>query len=258
MDFLSSNTVHSSAGPTTQPSEQLKEQSKEQSLKEKSLRASSKMSAKPFPHSEPFEVVGIDALLSRPGGVALPPIGSEAAISQRHEVNSAIALNLLNDIHTAIVAWQAHLRQVVQALHTLSAQGPMVEGWLESSLPSPDQGAASAESATVLRHGDTDALMRYIEALADTAALDQPIQAQIGLIAEVADSPQPDYRLCRLDANGKVRSQPCPAAQMAAVSRAIARHQKFKQLTLRKQAIETKLQKAVDQLTSVRAGIQTD
>ena len=37
---------------------------------------------------------------------------------------------------------------------------------------------------------------------------------------------------------------------------AIARHQKYKQLLLQKQAIESKLQRAVSQLTNVRTDLQ--
>ena len=185
----------------------------------------------------------------------LPPLKNEAFLSQRHEVNPAIALNLLEDIRTVVTTWQEQLRQVVQTIRTLYAQGPMVDGWLESSLESGKSADGAADS-TILRHGDADTLMQYVEALeqtgppeADSSAAGSPAQS-----SSPAQSGSPaQYSLCCLDDEGQVQSQPCPAAQLAMVSTAIARYQKFKQLMAQKQALEAKLKNAVDQLTGVRA-----
>ncbi len=175
--------------------------------------------------------------------VVLPPLKNEAFLSQRHEVNPAIALNLLEDMQTVVTTWQEQLRQIVQTIRALYAQGPMVDGWLESSLES-GRSADGAADSTILRHGDADMLMQYVEALEQTGTPEADSLA--------AGSPA-QYSLCCLDDEGQVQSQPCPAAQLAMVSTAIARYQTFKQLMAQKQALEAKLKNAVDQLTGVRA-----
>lgn len=194
------------------------------------------------------------------GGVVLPPLKNEAFLSQRHEVNPALALNLLEDIQAVVTLWQEQLRQVVQTIRLLYAQGPMVDGWLESSavdsaINGRAEGAALADNAsssmgsTVLRHGDADALMQYVEAL-------EQVDGETPSKAGVSDQSSTQYSLCCLDDDGQVRSQPCPAAQMAMVSTAIARYRKFKQLMNQKQTLEAKLQSAVDELTGIRTTFQ--
>lgn len=196
--------------------------------------------------------------------VALPPMTaaaahSTAAHSNRHEVNPALALKLLKDIEHSIVAWQRELRQVVLKMNALHAQGPMVDGWLESSLE-PDMLAAQSKlgaEATLLRHGDADALMRYVEALekhelARCETASHEVVSQEARLAS-AGSAEAQYRLCWLSDEGKVRSRACPARQMAVVSTAIARYQRYKQLLAHRQHLEAQLQSAVDGLTDVRS-----
>jgi hypothetical protein len=224
-----------------------------------------------FPASDAIEnwVVGIDAIAPPPHdnnggsqrsqgsqgsqGLVLPPLQCEAFISQRHEVNPALALNLLQDIQETVGIWQAQQRQIVQALQGLYAQGPMVDGWLQSSLSAFEPQPADA-SATILRHGDADALMQYVESLENStqASSTQAPSTQ-------APSTQAhQYQLCSLKEDGSVRSQCCPPEQMALVGTAITRYQKFKQLMGQKQAIEAKLQQAVDLLGGVRTQLQLD
>jgi len=232
----------------------------------------------------PENVGAVDALAQLPGSIVLPPFRSQTAVSQRHEVNPAIAMNLLQDLQAVIVSWQKQLRQLVTALHSLHAQGPMVEGWLESSA---DVSSISGPDATLLRHGDTDAIMRYIDALTDQPQMDNAQQAfqqvnskaQVDLAAQTVEGHEPlerelledgpgnvpgdritptQYRLCSLDENGQLRSYPCPPEQTGALSLAIARYQKFKQLMSQKRALDAKLQKAVDQLTEIRATLQQE
>ena len=211
-------------------------------------------------------LISVDAFAKLPGSVILPPVYSDSSfVSQKHEVNPALAFNLLGDIQSVVSGWQEQLRQLVQTIHALQAQGPMVDGWIEAcnqanSAP-PSHQTHEAQTA-LLRHGDTEALMQYIEALdtctqqqtssqlpTDRASIDSQPEQQ-------ATHPTTQYRLCSLDTSGRVNSQPCPTEQIGIVSLAIARHQKFKQLLSQKQAIETKLQKVVDQLTGVRGTIQ--
>ncbi len=209
--------------------------------------------------------VGIDAMqtiATSSLGLTLPPIVSHDFVSQRHEVNPAIALSLLSDIHAKVVVWQQQQRQIVRTMQMLYAQGPMVDGWLQSSLePSigPGTNGAASASATILRHGDADALMQYVNALEgmSEAAEDSPHRVSTDRSLRCLE-PKSQYCLCRLNTDGTVRSQLCPPEQMATVSTAIARYQKFKQLTLQKRTIEAKLQNAVDSLTGLRTTIQQD
>ncbi len=223
--------------------------------------------------------VSTDTFKSLPGVVTLPPVRSERFVSQRHEVNPALAFNLLKDIHSVVSVWHEQLRQIVQALHALHAQGPMVDGWLESSTQRPQSVAqAVGVDSTILRHGDAEALLQYVEALGDDSlnSCDRakkhglhPID-QTGIAVDSADSDVTSsteagtegvptvYRLCHLSESGRIVSQPCPPEQMGMVSMAIARHQKFRQLMNKKQAIEAKLQCAVDELTSTRSVLKED
>ncbi len=215
------------------------------------------------------------------GAVSLPFLDSEDFISQRHEVKPALALNLLKDIQTVVMVWQEQLRQIVQAMHSLHAQGPMVDGWLESSIGVAGLTAAAAHT-TLLRHGEAEDLMQYVEALEnpempDLDTLKHEKAENLGrnlednlevlsLSAEkslaekssaekfLSNTPT-QYALCSLNEDGTVLKHPCPLEQMALVSTAIARHQAFKQLIHQKQAVEAKLQQAVNQLTQVRADL---
>ena len=202
-------------------------------------------------------VVGVDALAQLPGIVVLPSIGTDmevdSSVSQRHEVNPAIAIKLLQDIQSMVLVWQTQLRQIVQSLRTLNTQGPMVDGWLESSA---DVAIAKAADTSLFRHGDTDALMRYVESLDQLPPPELNSSAPQTSAPQTLKQPSAQYRLCRLGNNGQMQCQACPAEQLGVVSMAIARHQKYKQLQLQKQAIEKKLQRAVDHLTGVRADLQ--
>ena len=192
--------------------------------------------------------------------IVLPPLKPEVFVSQRHEVNPAIALSLLKDIQTTIGVWQEAQRQIIQALQILYAQGPMVDGWLQSSRPaSADQPEPeNSTGTTIFRHGDTDALMQYVEALENgyTVGSSTP-ESGAASNHPPGDAPT-HYRLCSLKEDGSVQSQACPPEQMALVSTAIARYQKFKQLLSQKQLIESNLQQVVDSLTVLRNGLQTD
>ena len=199
--------------------------------------------------------------------VQLPPVDTAAFTSGRHEVNPAIALNLLRDIQTAITQWQAEQRHLISAMRTLYAQGPMVDGWLQSSLPNQtllanQDSSHTVSDATILRHGDAEALLKYVEALenhashadaqTDSVGRSQPLPLQQPSPSTPSPSQPSEYWLCSLKDDGSVHSQPCPTEQMAVVGGAIARFQKFKQLKLKLQAIENKLQEAVDMLGGFR------
>lgn len=211
------------------------------------------------------------------GTVSLPLLVAEDFISQRHEVQPALALNLLKDIQAVVRVWQEQLRQIVRTMHKLHAQGPMVDGWLESSLDDSSPMTAGADTM-MLRHGEAEALMQYVEALENPEMpcldaresldalknLDKKLEAEIEVVSISAENALAEqfltdaatqYALCSLNEDGTVLKHPCPLEQIALVSTAIARHQKFKQLIQEKQAVEAKLQQAVNQLTQVRTDL---
>ncbi|MEO1403397.1 MAG: hypothetical protein AAFV72_19410 [Cyanobacteria bacterium J06635_1] len=166
----------------------------------------------------------------------LPTLG-EDAVSLRHEVNPAIALNLLGELQQKVVDFQQELRGLVLKVQQIYAEGPVVNGWLESAQSMPSAPPADANSA-LFRHADVDDLMTYIQSL-------DPAQAAEPLCAD------PQYRLCMIDQMGKVQSRPCPPEQVPAVSIAIARHQKLHQITTRKQHLEQQLKALVSALTNI-------
>jgi hypothetical protein len=190
-------------------------------------------------------------------GIVLPPLQCEAFISQRHEVNPALALNCLQEIQASVGTWQGQQRQIVQALQRLYAQGPMVDGWLQSSLPVAAPQPEDA-SATILRHGDAEALMKYVESLENSTLENGTLENGTLESSLPEHSSTTQYHLCSLQEDGSVHSQICPPEQTAFVGTAIARYQKFKQLMGQKQTIEAKLQQAVDLLSGVRAQLQLD
>lgn len=191
--------------------------------------------------------------------IVLPPLKPEVFVSQKHEVNPAIALSLLKDIQTTIGVWQEAQRQIIRALQILYTQGPMVDGWLQSSRPAIADQPEPENSAgtTIFRHGDTDALMQYVEALENGYKEGSTPESCAASGHPLGESPT-HHRLCSLKEDGSVQSQVCPPEQLALVSAAIARHQKFKQLLSQKQLIESNLQQVVDSLTGLRNGLQPD
>lgn len=188
----------------------------------------------------------------------LPQMAMASPHSNGHEVKPVMALKLLRDIEQSVLIWQTQLRQVVKTIEGLHAQGPMVDGWLESSLDrvSLAEPASACTETTLLRHGDADALMQYVEAL-EHHELGQGLPAhETWSEGHGFESVRTQYRLCWLSDEGKVRSQVCPPEQMAVVSTAIARYQTCKQLLAQQQRLEAHLQAAVDGLTDVRSTAQ--
>ena len=188
-----------------------------------------------------------------PPVVVLPTMTLGSPYSNRHEVKPALAFKLLRDIEQSVLAWQAELRQVVGAIDALHAQGPMVDGWLDSSTdaePSYTEASHGTET-TLLRHADADTLMRYVEALESCESVDEPLAAA-SIDGNGYSVGRAQYRLCWLDGEGNVCSQACPPEQMAVVSTAISRYQKCKQLLAQRQILEARLQAVVSDLTGVR------
>jgi hypothetical protein len=159
--------------------------------------------------------------------------------SHRNDANAALAVDRLAEVHGAITDWHQTLRQTLLDIQALYQAGPIIEGWLESAASSDQQGANT--STGLLRHGDPAAISAYV---------DQLSQSQAESLSNPGGLSQ--YRLCRLDNEGQLNSQPCPPEQLGAISQAIARHQRLRQLVLQKQTLEERLQKAGEALGRVR------
>ncbi len=152
----------------------------------------------------------------------------------RHDANPALALKVLEDIQVAISAWHNELRQTLEQIQSLYLEGPIVDGWLQPMAVSPN---ASEDTASLLRHGDPDAIADYINRL--------PQGREVPLAPST-------YQLCSLDADGQVQCLPCPAEQLSTLSQAIARHQRLRQLLDQKHYLEAKLKRSVDVLSHSR------
>lgn len=173
----------------------------------------------------------------------LPPLpkGKRPSFSShRNDANAALAVDRLAEVHAAITRWHQTLRQTLLDIQALYQAGPIIEGWLES-VTSPAPAKTAETSAGLLRHGDPATISAYVDQLSQTQS---PLAANTGLSSQ--------YRLCRLNDEGQLHCQPCPPDQLGAISQAIARHQRLRQLVAEKQTLEEKLQKAGESLGRVR------
>jgi len=204
-------------------------------------------------------------------------------VSYRHEVNPALATNLLNDLQVAVAQQQQQLRRIIQQIKALYAEGPVVNGWLESSqnhsfgvqpesqvatsekrhsaaAASGDSVAPPVDTSVLFRHGDVEDLMAYVKAM-EPGAMPPTTSPPAASAAPTPSSPvahtspaatTATYCLCQLDKNGQVRAQPCPPEQVPTVSMAIVRHQKLVQLVAQKSTLEGKLKQVVDTLGDLK------
>ncbi|EKU98340.1 hypothetical protein Lepto7375DRAFT_7619 [Leptolyngbya sp. PCC 7375] len=210
----------------------------------------------------------------------LPPTDNGETNSVRYEVNPAIALNTLTDIYKQVQKYQIQLRQLVNKIHQVYAEGPVVSGWLasEASLNAAVEYSSRSEHAqtcyardhaissrsleamdvALFRHGDADDLMNYLSAL-ESAMLENGAvaNANTSLATEspsssLANGNLSQYYLCRLNSSGQIQTEQCPPDQVPVLSMAIARYRRLNQLIKQKQAIETKLQVIVEILGNIQ------
>jgi hypothetical protein len=187
----------------------------------------------------------------------LPRSKSPSITHHRHASNPGLAVTLLQEIELRVTVWQQELEQIIQQIRSLYAEGPIVDGWLESHSESHSEsqlaGSQSLNTQSLtqsvdiatLRHAETEHLLKYIEEL---CSVKQPPveQAEAGV----------SYRLCGLNADGQLWSRSCPAQQVPYVSLAIARYQKLRILFSKKQSLETRLQQLVETLALLHGQIQ--
>jgi hypothetical protein len=159
--------------------------------------------------------------------------------NHRNDANATRAMDLLDQVDNTLSQWHQDLRQVLDQIQAVYLAGPIIEGWLEAIAPENDASRAAQPHASLLRHGDPAHLATYVEHLTQSAAPPSPH----GGVTQ--------YRLCSLDADGRVQCQLCPPDQLGAISQGIARHQQLRTLVQHKQGLEARLQKAATVLTTV-------
>lgn len=173
----------------------------------------------------------------------LPKFKTPAFTSHRNGANPTLASNLLTEIQQIVTSWQVELQTVIRQIQDVYIEGPIVNGWLESQ-------SAQATDATIgtaaLRHAEVDRLMDYVEEICATHGQ-----------TKSSESFRTGYRLCGLDAAGKVWSRPCPPEQVANVSMAIARYQKLRHLLERKQYLENRLSQLSETLVMLHGHLQS-
>lgn len=183
---------------------------------------------------QPFPVDALPNPLVLPRVKPLPP-------DDRFATNPAFSLLLLKEIQVVVVGWERDLRQVNRQIKSVYAEGPIVDGWLESQ----PNGLPTTEAAP-LSQAELNQLVDHVQGLMNTAKTQVVTQ----------ESPRAGYRLCGLGTDGQLWSRPCPLEQVPQVSLAIARHQKLRQLLARKQHLENRLNQLSQTLVELHGQLQ--
>jgi len=189
--------------------------------------------------------------LAEVGTPTLPRFKAPTFTSHRNAPNPALAMSLLKELQTTVAGWQGELRQVLRQIQDLYLEGPIVDGWLESY-------AQNNEATPAFHRADASCLADYIEKMRNVP-LGQPHPEPLSSLSLNADIKALDdaagYRLCGLNQDGQLWFRHCPAAQLPAVSLAIARYQRLRHLLARKQSLEINLSKLAETLVMVHGNI---
>ncbi|MBD2292978.1 hypothetical protein H6G06_05645 [Anabaena sphaerica FACHB-251] len=170
---------------------------------------------------------------------SLPKFKTPSFSNHRHGANPAFAMNLLQEIQEIVAGWQTELQTILQQIQDIYLEGPVINGWLESNPQEPEPGGTAT-----LRHAEVERLMDYVQEICES-------EEKVSY-----ESSRTGYRLCGIDASGKVWSRQCPVEQVPGVSMAIARYQKLRQLFGRKQYLETRLSQLAETLVALHSHIQ--
>lgn len=182
----------------------------------------------------------------RSGSLPQPKAKPASFSSHQHALNPNLAVGLLKEVESVVVSWQLQLEQTVLEIQALYLEGPIIDGWLESH-PAGSPQVMQIMGATTLRHAEIERLMDSVEEICRTAQV----------LAAPDAAAQISYRLCGLDADGQLWSRPCPSQQMPYVGLAIARYQKLRILLARKQALEMRLHRLIQNLTLLHGQMQS-
>jgi hypothetical protein len=174
----------------------------------------------------------------------------------RHSFNSMLPMGLVQEISTLIEAWQTELRQVLVDIQDLYAEGPIVNGWLDKDEATSPNGAANGAptvDAATLRHAEGEELLQYVEQICQSHQSTQSASDASANSPANADTATSGYRLCSLDADGRLLSRPCPPEQLPVISMAIARYRKLRGLLNRKEQLEIRLRQSAEALVEVHS-----
>lgn len=180
--------------------------------------------------------------VARPDGPkvpTLPKVATPEISRYLPGVDPDLVLNVLKEIQATLLQWRMELEQIMLNIQALYEEGPIIDGWLESLPP-------HASEPVSLRHAEISDLIDYVEATTNpqrTATYSHP-------------SSRVAYRVCGLDESGKLWERPCPPEQVPAVSLAIARYQKLRQLINRKHLLEDRLNQFASTLVVVHSQIK--
>jgi hypothetical protein len=181
----------------------------------------------------------------RPDSLPQPKAKPASFSSHHHALNPNLAVGLLKEIESVVISWQLQLEQTVLEIQALYLEGPIIDGWLESH-PAGSPQVMQIMGATTLRHAEIERLMDSVEEICRTAQV----------LATPDAAAQISYRLCGLDADGQLWSRPCLSQQMPYVGLAIARYQKLRILLARKQTLEMRLHRLIQNLTLLHGQMQ--
>lgn len=151
-----------------------------------------------------FQIVGKVQKTGRGRSVPdLPRLKGSPMSHHRHRANPHFVLDILDDLRGAVEGIVLELSDVQRRIQDLYLEGPLIDGWIQSSVTGKRE-----EAGKVLTP------------------------------AEMAGG----YCLCGLDEFGKLWSKPCSVDELPAVGVAIARYHRLKKLLTQKQEIEQRLQ----------------
>ena len=173
-----------------------------------------------------------DIHLPKPKSVSLTP--------NRNAPNPALAASLLQDMLAIVTTWQQELTTIVQTIQNIYLEGAILDGWLESLGTSSQQDETQA-----FRHADISELVSFVEKLQTGKIQPEDIHAVPS-----------NYRLCGINPDGQLWSYPCPSDQVPAVSMAIARHHKLRQLLIRQADLETHLTRFSEDLVRLHSQLK--
>lgn len=172
---------------------------------------------------------------------SLPRLKTPSFSSHQHAPNPGLAVNLLQEIQKIAGGWYNELQEILKQIQDLYLEGPIVDGWLESTPENPGEGNLG------VRPAKSDRLMNYDEVTLN--AMGNNIKVE---------TPRAGYRLCGLDPDGKLWFRPCPPEQVPTLSMAIVRYHKLRQLLARKQHLETRLSQLSETLVILHGHLQDD
>jgi hypothetical protein len=156
--------------------------------------------------------------------IQLPTVQVPKFSHLRQDANPILAAHMLQEMYKMVVGWQQELQDLERERVEITNSGPILAAWLES---------------------------RTFKYNVTGAAIPTPyITVEASNLTAV--DPQAGYRLCGLDEYGALWTRPCSMTEILSVSQAIARYQRLKDLTERKQQVELHIRQILEDLVHLR------